>query len=151
MRITANVHIAAPPDAVAAVLADASRAPDWQHGLARMEVVHGGANEVGSLARLHYQRRGRSYTMEDRLIACEPYRTWRSRVSGHGMAAIVETRLVPRGSGTDVHLTWEGRPDGRVARLVFPLFTPFVRRGIRRDLQALRRCVEGSAGAAVAG
>jgi uncharacterized protein YndB with AHSA1/START domain len=142
MKVDATIRIAAPPDAVAAVLVDPELAPRWQRHLVRMEVVRGEANEVGSLARLHYEQRGRAYVMDDELLECEPNRRWRSRVSGNGMTALVETRLASAGSGTEVHLNWDGRPDRWLARLLFPLLARVVRRGVVGDLKALKRCVE---------
>lgn len=124
------------------VLADPELAPLWQRHLVRMEVVRGHANQVGAVARLHYEERGRSYVMQDELVECEPNRRWRSRVSGNGLSAVVETRLSHAGSGTEVSLTWTGRPDRWLARLVFPLFARALRRGVDADLEALERCVE---------
>jgi hypothetical protein len=142
MNVDASIHISALPDAVASVLVDPERAPEWQRHLVRMEVVHGGANQVGSVATLHYEERGRAYVMRDELIECEPNRMWRSRITGNGMTATVQTRLVGDGQGTKVQLCWEGRPDRLWARVFFPLSTRLVRRGVAADLQALKTCIE---------
>jgi hypothetical protein len=143
MRVRARARVRAPIDDVAAALNDAELAPRWQRDLERMEVVRGAPNEVGALARLHYVEKGRAYIMEDELLECDPDRRWRSRVSGNGVSAVVETRLTAAGDDTDVDMTWSGRPDALWARPLFYALKPIMRRRMRADLDALARLLAG--------
>ncbi|MCA9656794.1 MAG: SRPBCC family protein [Myxococcales bacterium] len=137
MRVEATVLIPAPREVVVDVLNAAEDAPRWQRGLERMEVVEGEAGVPGARARLHYRERGRAYVMEDELLECEPGRRWLSRVSGNGMTIRVETQLRDVDGGTELALVWDGAPDARVARALFWLLRPSVRRGMRADLERL--------------
>jgi hypothetical protein len=145
VRFEVSIRVHASADEVAAVLNDPEAAPRWESDLQRMEVVRGGANEVGSLARLHYVENGRAYTMDDELLECDANRRWRSRVSGNGMSILTETTLVERGGETEVRLVWDGGPDAWLGRVVLPLLKPAIRRRARRDLEALKRLIETGA------
>lgn len=146
MRVICQVEVRASPDQVAEVLNAPEEAPKWQTGLSRMEVVRGGPNEVGSVARLDYSEGGRTFEMADELLECVPNRLWKSRVSGAGFSAMVETQLVETEAGTMVGFIWEGRPEALGARLLFPLMRRRVRKRIDADLAALRRLVEERVG-----
>jgi hypothetical protein len=144
VKFDVAVRIRASADAVAAILNDADKAPLWEQNLERMEVVRGGPNEVGALARMHYVENGRAYVMEDELLECEPDRRWRSRVWGNGMQAVVETTLVEVGDETDILMVWQGGPDALLGRLLMPLLKPAIRRRARAELEALKGLVEAS-------
>lgn len=73
-----------------------------------MEVVSGGPDEPGSLARLHYEQAGRAYVMDDELLECDPGWRWRSRVSGNGMTIVVVTELEETQRGSVLRMTWDG-------------------------------------------
>lgn len=141
MELRFEVYLPARREEVAEVLLTPEEAPKWQSGLERMEVVKGGPNEVGSLARLHFLERGREYVMLDELLECRPGHEWKSRVSGEGMTVLVTTSLQSAEGGTTLRMTWDGKPDARWARLVFPLFRPRVRNRIEGDLNSLTQLV----------
>jgi uncharacterized protein YndB with AHSA1/START domain len=141
IKLTCEIRIPVPPDDVAAVLLSSDEAPKWQKGLRAMEVVQGGPNQVGSLARLYYSESGREYVLQDELAECTPGRRWKSRVSGSGMTALVETELVELEEGTLVKLTWDGRPNAWWARIFFPLLRRRLERHITSDLAALDQLV----------
>ena len=145
MRLNFEIRLHAPPQAVAALLTSAKDAPKWQKGLVEMEVVRGGPNEVGALARLHYAEKARTYVMQDELLECRPDRRWKSRVSGNGMTVIVDTVLEDSDGDTLLRMSWNGRPDARWARLLFPFLRPVVRRRIASDLESLKRLVRNRA------
>jgi uncharacterized protein YndB with AHSA1/START domain len=141
MELRFEVYLPARREEVAEVLLTPEEAPKWQRGLKRMEVVKGGPNEVGSLARLHFEEGGREYVMLDELLECRPGHEWKSRVSGEGMTVHVTTSLRPAEGGTTLRMTWSGKPDIRWARWIFPLFRPRVRNRIKSDLDSLTRLV----------
>lgn len=137
VRLKQAVVVPVPRYVVVGILNSAEDAPKWQRDLIRMEIVEGSANEPGAKARLHYRERGKSYVMEDELMACEPGRRWFSRVSGNGMTIYVETLLKDVEGGTELAMTWRGTPDAVLARAVFWLMRPFVKRRMRSDLDRL--------------
>lgn len=141
MELRFEVHLPARRESVLEVLLDPNEAPRWQKDLKKMEVVRGGPNEVGSLARLHFEEGGREYVMLDELLECRPGHEWKSRVSGEGMTALVTTSLHSVEDGTTLRMTWSGRPDTRWARWIFPLFRPRVRNRIKGDLDSLTQLV----------
>lgn len=141
MELRFKVYFAAQREKVVEVLLDPNEAPRWQKDLEKMEVVRGDPNEVGSLARLHFEEKGRDFVMLDELLECQPGHKWKSRVSGEGMMALVTTSLQSTEDGTILRMTWKGSPNARWARLIFPLFRSRVRSRIRGDLDALAQLV----------
>ena len=131
-----------PIDIVAAALNNADNFPYWQTDLERFEVVKGGPNQVGSIGRLHYSQKGRSYIMEDRLIYCEPGRKYVSEVEGDAIFAKVETTLQPLDSKTRMNLQWSGK--GKI--LFLRLFLPFLRarmvKQAKKELEMFKQLVE---------
>lgn len=137
-----SVTINKPIDIVAQALNNADNFPYWQTGLEQFEVVKGGPNQVGSVGRLHYSQKGRSYIMEDRLIYCEPGKIYISEVEGDALFAQVETTLLPLDDKTEMVLNWSGK--GKV--IFLKLFLPFLRRKIvkqaKKELEKFKILVE---------
>ena len=137
-----SVTINKPIDIVAQALNNADNFPYWQTDLERFEVVKGGPNQVGSVGRLHYSQKGRTYVMEDRLIYCEPGRKYVSEVEGDAIFARVETTLQPLDGKTKMVLNWSGK--GKV--LFLKLFLPFLRgkivRQAKKELETFKQLVE---------
>jgi len=146
VRLAETVLLRAPLDVVVAILSSAEDAPLWQHGLVRMEVLSGTAGTPGAKARLHFEERGKRYVMEDELLEHEHDRRWYSRVSGNGMTIHVETLLRDKDGGTELTLTWDGRPDAWLARVPFAFLRRAVRSGMRKDLASLAELAASRAG-----
>ena len=88
---------------------DPDNMPYWTKHLERFEVVKGNSEEVGALARLHFKKKDRSYIMEDELLETEPGERYKSRVSGQGIIAEVDTLFEKTDKGTLITLKWTGR------------------------------------------
>lgn len=137
-----SVRIDAPPEAVTAVLLDADRAPEWTTGLERFDVVEGEPGQVGSIGHAHYVESGRRYTLVDVLEEATPDGHYRSRLTGGGIEATVETTLVPIGeTATRLTLRWDGRGTTLLTRLVLPFMKRRIRRRAEIDLAKLARIV----------
>jgi hypothetical protein len=127
---------------VTQALNNADNFPYWQTDLKKFEVVKGGPDQVGSIGRLHYSQKGKSYIMEDRLIYCEPGRKYVSEVEGDALFARVETTLQSFDGKTKMSLKWSGK--GKI--LFLRLFLPFLRgkmaKQAKRELETFRQLVE---------
>lgn len=141
-RFEISTVINKPVDVVTDALNNADNFPYWQTDLKRFEVIKGGPDQVGSIGRLHYSQKGRTYVMEDRLIYCEPGRKYVSEVEGDAIFARVETTLQSLGSKTRMNLRWSGR--GKM--LFLKLFLPFLRGKIvkqaKKELDTFKGLVE---------
>ena len=141
--VEVSVRIAATPADVEAVLLDAGLAPRWTAGLERLELVEGRLGEAGSVGHAHYREGKRHYVLTDVLEEVEPGRRYRSRVSGGGIEAHVETLLEPVGEHeTRMTLRWSGRGTNPVTLLVLPFMGRRVRERAQADLESLKTLVE---------
>jgi uncharacterized protein YndB with AHSA1/START domain len=145
MRTTVGswITIDRSPEDVARVLLDPDRAPLWNTGLERFEVLTEASGLVGSRARLHFLQAGRHYVMEDEMLEVTPNRRFLSRVSGDALEAEVETLLDSAGRTTLVTVRWSGRGKKPLLRVALPLMRRRLARQIRVDLGKLKRVVEG--------
>jgi hypothetical protein len=137
-----TTRINRPGDVVVKALLEPSNQPYWTSYLERFETISGNPGEVGSVARLHYMQKGRSYIMEDRLIHCEPGKKYISEVSGDAIQARVEIILQAAENGTDLSINWSGRGKTWITRLLLPLLRKKLIKHARSDLERFRDLVE---------
>ena len=141
-RFEIRVTIDRPADIVTEALNNAENFPYWQTDLVRFEVVEGGANQVGSIGRLHYSQKGRSYIMEDKLIYCEPGRKYISEVTGDALAAKVETTLRSLGNKTEMNLRWSGKGKSLLLKLSLPFLRAKIAKQAKEELETFKQLVE---------
>ena len=84
----------------------------WQTNLEKFEVIKETEEKAGSIAKLHYNEKGRKYIMEDKMIQYEPNKKIVSQVSGDVISAVVETIILSQGDKTEIKLKWSG--EGKV-------------------------------------
>ena len=140
--VLSSIIIARPPEDIARIFLDPEKAPRWNAGLERFEVLSETPGLVGSKARLHFVQGGRRYVMEDELLEVEPERRYLSRVSGDMLEAEIETLLVPTDSGTLVTVRWTGSGKKPLLRLLLPLMRRSLARQTLADLTKLRELAE---------
>ncbi len=137
-----SIIINKPVSIVSKALMNPDNFPYWQTDLEKFEVIKKAPGEVGSIARLHYLQKGRSYIMEDELIYCEPKRKYVSQVTGEALSAQVETTLRPIDNKTEMNLKWLGK--GKV--FILKLLLPFLRRRMikqsKEELKIFKKLVE---------
>jgi hypothetical protein len=137
-----SVGIDRRPEHIARILLDPEKAPLWNTGLERFEVLSEAPGLAGSRARLHFVQGRRRYLMDDVLLEVEPDSRFLSRVTGDAIEALVETRLEPSDSGTRVTVRWTGSGRSLAFRLALPLMRRSMARQIQVDLQKLKRLAE---------
>lgn len=139
-----SIIIRRPPEDIAQIFLDSEKAPLWNTGLERFEVLSESPGLVGSRARLHFVQGGRRYVMQDELLEVDPQRRYLSRVSGDMLEAEVETTLTPVEGGTLVGVRWAGSGKRPLLRLALPLMRRSLARQILTDLARLKELAESS-------
>ena len=140
--IDATIRIGAPPEDVVAVLLDAELAPAWTAGLERLKLIEGQPGQAGCVGHAHYLEGGRRSTLVDVLEKVNPGRYYRSRVTGGGISAVVETTLEPTADGTKLVLRWSGKGTKLLTTIGLYAMRRRIARRMETDLRALKRLVE---------
>ena len=141
-RFEISTVINKPVEVVTQALNNADNFPYWQTDLMKFEIVKGGPDQVGSIGRLHYSQKGRSYILEDRLIHCEPGRKYVSEVEGDAIFARVETTLQPLDSKTRMNLRWSGKGKILFLRLFLPCLRARMVKQAKKELEMFKQLVE---------
>lgn len=144
--VKACIEIDRPAEAIVAVILNPEMAVRWTSGLERFEVTSGRPGDVGSTARLHYREGDRTHVMEDRLLEVDPFRRYRSRVTGDMLSAEVETTLTPTAGGTRVDIRWTGAGKPLLLKLALPWMRASIARQASADLRKLKALVEAADG-----
>ena len=142
MVFKVSIVIDRPVEVVVAALMDPDNHPYWTTDLERFEVAERRPGEVGSIGRLHYSQKGRSYVMEDKLLYCEPDKKYVSQVSGDAISAVVETVLESSEAGTRMSITWSGRGKTLVLRVLLPFLRGKMVRQSQAELARFKELVE---------
>ena len=105
-------------------------------------MVKGSSTQAGALARLHFKKKDRSYIMEDELLETEPGKRYRSRVTGQGIIAEVETLFEQIDKGTLITLKWTGRSKAVPFNLLLYLLRGRIRKEATSELIEFKNLVE---------
>jgi uncharacterized membrane protein len=142
MKFVSRIHIDRPPDIVNQAYTDPENMPHWTKHLEKFEVVKGNINQAGALARLHFNKKDRPYIMEDELLETEPGKRYKSRVTGQGIIAEVETLFDQTDQGTLITLKWKGRGSKALVNLMLFLLRGRIRREATSELLKFKTLVE---------
>jgi len=140
--IETKVEIARPPEIVAEAFLDPANVVHWTQYLDRFEIVSGKPGEVGSIAHLHYIRKGRPYVLKDVLQEIVPNKYFRSNVTGGGLKARIETWLREKNGNTMVTIRWSGAGSTLIMRLILPFLRGAILRHTRQELDTFKTLVE---------
>lgn len=136
MDITASRNFAAKPDAIAAVMFDPARDPEWIGGARSVDVPSGDSRRIGARTTRHGGFLGRKFSWTTEVAEYEPGRTLHMNfVAGPMKGGSVTYRIEPDGSGSRVSIRNTG-PGPQ-------LLAWFVKRSVGKDLQRLQRLVTG--------
>jgi carbon monoxide dehydrogenase subunit G len=135
--VTITTDLAAPPEAVWAVIADYSRGPEWQRGISRVKWTspepHGVGSTFEQTTRFMSLERTNTYEVTEH----EPGRVTAIK-STSGMDLAVRRVLAPNSiGGTRVTETATGGPGGG-ARLFSPMMRITMEKNIRADYERLK-------------
>lgn len=141
--VTITADIAAPPEAVWAVVADYSRGPEWQKNMTSARWTSPAPHGVGSEFEQTAHFMGRDMTAGYEVTEHDAPRVTAIR-STSGPFPITVRRVVEATSGgTRVTETDTGGPGG-IASVLSPLMKMMMRRTIGRDYRRLKELLERS-------
>ncbi|MCF6506194.1 SRPBCC family protein [Blastococcus sp. MG754426] len=129
-------HVAAPVQQVWQVATDLTGSPQVLRGVDAVEVLTPGPFDVGTRWRETRTMMGRSATEEMTVTAVEPQRSYRVEAAGRGAHYVSTLAFAPSADGgTDVTMTFGGRPTSTVARVLGAVTAPLGRRAVAKALQ----------------
>ena len=140
--VEATVEIAQSPAVIAEAFLDPNNHVYYTTDLERLEVIKRQPGEVGSVAHLHYRQKGRGYVLEDELLEMIPNRYFRSRITGGGLVAEVQTWIQALNGSSQVTLRWSGTGTTVLTRLLLPFMKGQIRRGATKELLKFKALVE---------
>jgi len=142
LKFKISIIINQSPDIVTKAFLNPGNITFYTKDLEKFEVVREIPGQVGSVARLHYLQNGRRYVMEDKLLAVNPGKQYVSEVSGDALVAQVETTFTPLGSGTEMAVSWAGKPKLFLLKLLFPFLRGKMVRQAIAELGMFKKLVE---------
>ena len=140
--IGTSIFIKEAPHMIEAAFLNPDNAVYWTTDLERFEVISRTPNLVGSVAHLHYKQGDRRYILEDMMEDYVPGKYFKSRVTGGGLTAQVETWLQEQNGGTEVKMRWAGKGTTFLMRLLLPLIQGSIKKGMTAELETFRDLVE---------
>ena len=138
--VLGEVHIRRPREQVAAYMSDPANDPEWIGGLREAHLLGDGPLREGSQVARVASFLGRRVEYVNEITTLEP-------------GSVLEMRSVKAPFPMHITYTFEDRDGGTVVRnrvkgggglfsLGSPLFAPFVRRNVQKDLERLRDVLE---------
>ena len=135
MDVTASRLVNAPPEAVAKVMFDPRRDPEWIGGAKSVDPPSGDPTQLGARVTRHGGFMGRRFSWQTEVVEHQPDRLLTMRfVEGPMKGGGVTYRIEPEGKGSRVSI----RNTGPGPQLV----GWFVRRSVGKDLERLAALAE---------
>jgi hypothetical protein len=114
----------------------------WTKDLEKIEIVKGTFGEIGATMHLHYNQNGRKSVLEDRLEYLDPYKKIKSRVTGGGFIAGVETTFTSINKETEMTMKWNGKGDNIVVTTFLTILKKKIKRGALSEINLFKELVE---------
>lgn len=124
------------------IIADYEKAPQWITGLKAVEPLEGTPGEAGSKANYIFEERGREIVFHEEVTAVEPYRSFRQRMEGGGVATEGEVHFQEQQGKTRILMKNKVWGRSWFMKLFLPLMKGMMRRRQMNDLENLKRLVE---------
>ena len=141
MDIDERITIRRPPSEVFGFLADFANDPRWRRDVREMTPDPAGIAQVGTAVHEELRFGGRTHRTDTTVTEVEPERLVAFAGHGTGGAVAGRRRVSGHDRGTEVRLELHVATSGALRRLE-PVLAPLFRRGVRRDLRALRELLE---------
>ncbi|MGD9571098.1 MAG: SRPBCC family protein [Thermoleophilia bacterium] len=139
MEVQIERRVAAPPDAVFAIISDPSRREQWQSGTTDVGPVSPTPVAVGSRWSETQQGVGR---VEIEVVGLEPGRLWAEAGEADAGRASVRVELAPDGDGTLLSVAVELKLRGAM-RFAERALGPVVRKRTEADMDRLEELAAG--------
>ena len=107
-KITISVVIQQDPSIIHLALMNPNNHIYWTSHLEKFEIIKNVEGNVGSIAHLYYNEKGRKYMMSDELLEVKAEKFYRSKVLGNGLEIFIETQLEKLENGTKMTIKWVG-------------------------------------------
>lgn len=144
MRQEETVLIRRPASEVYAYLADASRAAEWSAGVTRVELPPGFEDKVGARFRMSIKEGAKESWYDAEVLAREPGRRSRLRVSRGGFLMETEFLFEPVAEGTRLTEAVEYDLKGG-QKLILPVAWLFNRSILKKQTRNIKRVLEARA------
>ena len=142
-KIIQSVKINQPIDVVYQAYIDADNMLKWMTDLEKFEYNKDDFGKVGATARLHYNQKGRTYIMEDKLEFLEPGKEIISTVSGNGLKAKVVTIFNSLDNNeVELILFWDGKGQNILLKLLLPFLKRKIKSQMYNELNKFKNLVE---------
>ena len=142
VKFEISIDINKPPDIVDSALMKPENWVYWTTDLKEFEVVSEKPGKVGSVARLHYEEKGKEHIMEDVLEYADPGKKYISRVSGPALSAKVTTTLEQIKDGTRLSIAWSGSGKKLIVKLFLPLLGGKIKTQAQKELELFKNLIE---------
>lgn len=145
MQTTVESRIAAPPEAVFAVVTDIARWPEIITAVERIDILTAGPIAVGTRFRETRRMFGREATEVMTIAELAAPHRFVLTAHNHGTRYRAAHHVTPVSTGTLLHLAFEGHPESLLARIMVPmglLMLEHVRKQLARDLDDVKRAAE---------
>lgn len=137
-----NIIINKPTDIVYQAFIDLNNMLLWTKDLEKIEIENEPFGEVGTTMRLYYDKNGQENMLEDTLEFIEPGRRIKSRITGDGLNASVETTIEAINDATRLTLIWDGRGNNVVTRIILFIFKNKIKKETLSELNYFKELVE---------
>jgi uncharacterized protein YndB with AHSA1/START domain len=144
-RVAHSVEIDRLPDAVFPYLAPTEHRLRWMGALRQSEPLTDGPPAVGSRWRDVFEDVGQRIELEAEVVAYEPPRLLRVKLSSRAVDAMSEQRLEAVDGRTRVEAVIETEYKSLTARLASGIVTRHAQKQLEVDLASLKELVEGGA------
>jgi hypothetical protein len=140
MEITVSVDVAASPELVFDLMADARNEPRWNSQVSETDLTS--AEPIGAGTTFRTVNRGQEYVAT--ITEFDRPRDFTYEVVGKTMEITGRMSFVGAGAGTHVEGTFDMRPQGPM-KLMLPLMAPLVRRDFPKQFASFKQLCESRA------
>ena len=144
LSVSAEIGVAAPPEAVWRVMSDPRREPGWMRAVERAEFLGEPRYRAGARMRRSGRFMGKRMAWESEIAECAPARRLVFRHVSGSIGGESRWEIEPAPGGATVRLASDG-PLPRGIGFLRPLVAAAARLALRADLRRLKSLVEGAA------